>query len=199
MKEDTLASSGFRITPAEGTKRDLVFEPFALVNRNDAQRLESDEKAGRIVTIHKSKGLEYEIAFCPFCWSNAEPARGQSVLFHQNGNLTLDLERSDANLRTQCEELLAEKMRLLYVALTRAKHRCYLVWGNFSYGSKSAPAYLFGVPKAPQDALGDLDRHSEGVTAVQIREEVARALGSEPTIEIADLPVNTAQPYEPER
>src|ERR1700683_842541 len=39
MKEDTLASSGFRITPAEGTKRDLVFEPFALVNRNDAHRL----------------------------------------------------------------------------------------------------------------------------------------------------------------
>jgi len=162
------------------------------------QRLESDEKAVRIVTIHKSKGLEYEIVFCPFCWGNAEPARGQSVLFHQNGNLTLDLERSDANLRTQCEELLAEKMRLLYVALTRAKHRCYLVWGDFGYGRKSAPAYLFGVPKA-QDALGDLERHSQGVTAAQIREEVERALGRESTIEIADLPVSTAQPYEPER
>jgi exodeoxyribonuclease V beta subunit len=162
------------------------------------QRLESDEKAVRIVTIHKSKGLEYAIAFCPFCWSNAEPIRGQSVLFHQNGKLTLDLERSDANLRTQGEELLAEKMRLLYVALTRAKHRCYLVWGDFRYGRKSAPAYLFGVPKA-QDALGDLEEHSRGVTAALIREEVERALGREPTIEIADLPVSIAQPYENER
>jgi exodeoxyribonuclease V beta subunit len=162
------------------------------------QRLESDEKAVRIVTIHKSKGLEYAIAFCPFCWSNAETIPGRSVLFHQNGKLTLDLKRSDANLRTQCGELLAEKMRLLYVALTRAKHRCYLAWGDFRYGRKSAPAYLFGVPKA-QDALEDLERHSRGVTATLIREEVERALGREPTIEIADLPVSIAQPYEPER
>ena len=142
------------------------------------QRLESDEKAVRIVTIHKSKGLEYAIAFCPFCWRDAEPVRGQSVLFHQNGKLALDLERSDANSRTQRWELLAEKMRLLYVALTRAKHRCYLVWGDFNYSRKSAPAYLFGVPKA-QDALGDLERRSRGATAVQIREEVERSLGRE--------------------
>ena len=162
------------------------------------QRLESDEKAVRIVTIHKSKGLEYAIAFCPFCWSNAETIPGQSLLFHQNGKLTLDLERSDANLQTQSGELLAEKMRLLYVALTRAKYRCYLVWGDFRYGRKSAPAYLFGVPKA-QDALEDLERHSRGVTATLIREEVERALGREPTIKIADLPVSSAQPYEPER
>jgi exodeoxyribonuclease V beta subunit len=189
---------GLGMTGMLKTLAEQIDNPDTARSEQYEQRLESDEKAVRIVTIHKSKGLEYEIAFCPFCWSNAEPARGQSVLFHQNGNLTLDLERSDANLRTQCEELLAEKMRLLYVALTRAKHRCYLVWGDFSYGNKSAPAYLFGVPKA-QDALGDLERHSEGVTAAQIREEVARALGREPTIEIADLPVSKAQPYEPER
>lgn len=33
-------------------------------------RLESDEKAVKIVTIHKSKGLEYPIVFCPFAWKN---------------------------------------------------------------------------------------------------------------------------------
>jgi exodeoxyribonuclease V beta subunit len=162
------------------------------------QRLESDEEAVRIVTIHKSKGLEYAIVFCPFCWSDAEPVWGQSVIFHQNGKLTLDLEGSGANRRAQRSELLAEKMRLLYVALTRAKHRCYMVWGDFKHSRKSAPAYLFGVPKA-ENALEDLERHSQAVKGAQIREEVERSLGSEPAIEIADLPDSTGQSYESAR
>ena len=148
------------------------------------------------MTIHKSKGLEYEIVFCPFCWSDAEPYSGQGVIFHQNGNLTLDLEKSDAHQRAQRSELLAEKMRLLYVALTRAKHRCYLVWGDFKGGRKSAPAYLFGVPNA-QDALEELDRHSKAATGARIREEVELSLGGETAIEIADLPDVQAQPYQP--
>ena len=160
------------------------------------QRLESDEEAVRIVTIHKSKGLEYPIVFCPFCWSDAEPVGGQGVVFHQNGNLTLDLEGSDAHQRAQRSERLAEKMRLLYVALTRAKHRCYLVWGDFKSGRKSGPAYLFGVPKA-QDALEELERHSRATTGAQVREEVERCLGSEATIEIADLPNVPPESYKP--
>ena len=142
------------------------------------QRLETDEEAVRIVTIHKSKGLEYAIVFCPFCWSDAEPARDRGVIFHQDGKLTLDLEGSAAHRRAQRSELLAEKMRLLYVAVTRAKHRCYLVWGDFKYGRKSAPAYLFGVPKA-QDALEELERHSQTATGARTREEVELSLGRE--------------------
>jgi exodeoxyribonuclease V beta subunit len=160
------------------------------------QRLEKDEKAVRIVTIHKSKGLEYEIVFCPFCWSDAEPYAGQGVIFHQDGKLTLDLEKSDTHQRAQRRELLAEKMRLLYVALTRAKHRCYLVWGDFKAGRKSAPAYLFGVPNA-QDALEELDRHSKTATGARIRQEVELSLGGETTIEIVDIPDAQAQPYQP--
>jgi exodeoxyribonuclease V beta subunit len=160
------------------------------------QRLEKDEKAVRIVTIHKSKGLEYEIVFCPFCWSDAEPYAGQGAVFHQNGKLTLDLEKSDAHQRAQRSELLAEKMRLLYVALTRARHRCYLVWGDFKGGRKSAPAYLFGVRNA-QDALEELDKHSKTVTGARIRQEVELSLGDETAIEIADLPDLQAQRYHP--
>jgi exodeoxyribonuclease V beta subunit len=92
---------------------------------------------------------------------------------------------------------LAEKMRLLYVALTRAKHRCYVIWGDFNYGRKSAPAYLFGVPKA-QDALEELDRHSRATTGTQVREEVELSLGSEAAVEIADLPNIPGESYKPE-
>jgi exodeoxyribonuclease V beta subunit len=169
--------------------------PDASRSEQYEQRLEKDEKAVRIVTIHKSKGLEYEIVFCPFCWSDAEAYSGQGVTFHQNGNLTLDLEKSELHQRAQRSELLAEKMRLLYVALTRAKHRCYLIWGDFKGGRRSAPAYLFGVPNA-QEALEELDRHSKTVTGARIREEVELSLGGETAIEIADLPSVQAQPYQ---
>ena len=171
-----------------------IQSPDTVRSEQYEQRLESDEKAVRIVTIHKSKGLEYAIVFCPFCWSDAEPGREQSVIFHQNGKLTLDLEGSDAHRRAQRSESLAEKMRLLYVALTRAKHRCYMVWGDFKYGRKSAPAYLFGVPKS-QDALEELERHSQSATGARIREEVERSLGSETAIEVVDLPNVPAQAY----
>ena len=159
------------------------------------QRLESDDEAVRVVTVHKSKGLEYAIVFCPYCWSDAEPYRDQSVIFHEKGKLTLDLEKSDSHRRTQRCELLAEKMRLLYVALTRAKYRCYLVWGDFKYGRKSAPAYLFGVPEA-QDVLGELEKRSEAVTAPRTREEIDLFLGGETAIEIADLPDVPGAPYQ---
>ena len=43
-------------------------------------RLESDEKAVKIVTIHKSKGLEYPIVFCPFAWEGSL-IRGLSLAF----------------------------------------------------------------------------------------------------------------------
>ena len=173
-----------------------IRNPDTMRSEQYEQRLESDEEAVRIVTIHKSKGLEYPIVFCPFCWSDAEPLWDQGVVFHQNGKLTLDLEESDPHQRAQRSEILAEKMRLLYVALTRAKHRCYLVWGDFKSGRKSGPAYLFGVPKA-QDALEELERHSRATTGERVREEVERSLGSEVTIEIADLPNGPPESYQP--
>ncbi|UCH20674.1 MAG: UvrD-helicase domain-containing protein, partial [Deltaproteobacteria bacterium] len=109
-------------------------------------RLESDERAVKIVTIHKSKGLEYPIVFCPFGWESSVPA-GQEIIFHgtnDNKRLTLDLEarKGDYHMALAQNELLAENLRLLYVALTRAKKRCYLIWGRINTAETSALAYV---------------------------------------------------------
>ena len=117
-------------------------------------RLESDEKAVRLATIHKSKGLEYPVVFCPFTWSDSRIKNSKkSFLFHDesdNMRLTLDLgsEAMDQNRVFAEKELLAENLRLLYVALTRAKSRCYLAWGRFNEAGTSAPAYLFHQPES---------------------------------------------------
>ncbi len=113
-------------------------------------RLESDEDAVQIVTIHRSKGLEFPIVFCPFLWRDSL-ADNDSVLFHDtvhNGALTRDYgsTRIEENRKRAQTENLAENVRLMYVALTRAKSRCYCGWGRFNQTDSAAPAYLFHAP-----------------------------------------------------
>ncbi len=127
----------------------------------DQLRLESDEKAVKIVTIHKSKGLEYRIVFCPFSWEGSLLREREEFTFHDienDGRLTLDLgsESSDRHAALAQNEILSENIRLLYVALTRARERCYLAWGQINSTETSALAYLLhGGGGLPADPFSD--------------------------------------------
>ncbi|MEZ4529129.1 MAG: exodeoxyribonuclease V subunit beta [Desulfobacterales bacterium] len=125
-------------------------------------RLESDEKAVKLVTMHKCKGLEYPVVFCPFTWHESEPVisiKKGLALFHEETDkgktMICDLgsEAFETHSRREGKETLAENLRLLYVALTRARNRCYLVWGRIRSAGTSAPAWLF---HAPDTENGDL-------------------------------------------
>ena len=135
-------------------------DPDAPRSEEHQLRLERDENAVRLVTIHKSKGLEYPIVFCPFSWDGVRPKKGaEPLLFHNPQNrmeLVFDLGSEDraAHKALANKEELAENLRLLYVALTRAKCRVYLAWGRFKGAETSAPAYLLHTP-ATEDS-GDL-------------------------------------------
>ncbi|HVN78097.1 MAG TPA: exodeoxyribonuclease V subunit beta [Terriglobia bacterium] len=127
-------------------------------------RLETDEKAVKIVTVHKSKGLEFPLVFCPFAWDGPVEKK-DSATFHDPTDKTIlikDLgsEGLSANKVLAQREGLSENARLLYVALTRAKYRCYLVWGAFSGGANSALTYLLRPPN-PSEA-GDAVIVQEG-------------------------------------
>jgi len=119
-------------------------------------RLESEGDLVQLVTIHKSKGLEYPIVFCPFLWDLAikSPSSKEAVDFHDpadDNRLTVDLgteERESAKQRKQ-EEDLAEKLRLLYVAVTRAVHRLYVLTGPINQLEKSAFGYLIHADAEP--------------------------------------------------
>ena len=98
-------------------------------------RLESDAERVRIVTLHSSKGLEYPIVFCPFLWDGSLGSnRTDSIVFHDPNDNYRSLVDFGSNHFAQhkiCaeKEKFSENLRLLYVALTRAKYRCYVVWG----------------------------------------------------------------------
>ncbi|HDG1661208.1 TPA: exodeoxyribonuclease V subunit beta [Kluyvera ascorbata] len=88
-------------------------------------RLESDKHLVQIVTIHKSKGLEYPLVWLPFI---ARFRKEKQAFYHDRESFraVLDLNESDESLELAEAERLAEDLRLLYVALTRAIWHCSL-------------------------------------------------------------------------
>lgn len=93
--------------------------------RQEAQiRLESERQLVKILSIHKSKGLEYDLVWLPFLAvpSKIPTAGDMNVYYSKERDETLwDIE--NRNLNALCEETFAEELRLLYVALTRAKYQ----------------------------------------------------------------------------
>lgn len=102
-------------------------------------RLESDAQTVRVMTLHKSKGLEFPIVYLPFL-HDGKTFRGrhvqtQPIRFHApDGQLTIDLrglQQAELAHATQAwQEIFEERLRLLYVALTRAEHRLVLYGGH---------------------------------------------------------------------
>ena len=145
-------------------------------------RLESDQNAVKLVTIHKSKGLEYPVVFCPFTWDGVRIKDvDKPLLFHPStdaASLTLDLGSAarDQHKVLAEKELLAENIRLLYVALTRAKQHCRLVWGRINEAETSAPAYLLHSPPAPPDVdpVGAIEGCCKSLTDQELLADLQR-------------------------
>ncbi|MBC9073080.1 exodeoxyribonuclease V subunit beta [Thauera sp. CAU 1555] len=176
-------------------------------------RLESDRNLVQIVTIHRAKGLEYGVVFCPFLFDGYARRGGDGELraWHDEaGELLLDYRRAldpadkaeiDTRLRL---EAAAEDLRLIYVALTRAIHRCYLVVGCYATLSFGKPGYsestrsllnwmVAGQGSAPADWFAA----KPGVEAVEAAWQglaAASAAHSEgPSISLAALPEGAGQ------
>jgi exodeoxyribonuclease V beta subunit len=171
-------------------------------------RLESDEHVVKIVTVHKSKGLQYPVVFCPFVWDGRlfaiDARRERDVVCHDpqaHNRATLEMEAdAQAPLRLQaCHEELAENLRLFYVALTRAIHRCTIVWGATNDAATSAPFWLLHAPDGVSDwrgLLGALQKRTDEALRVDLETLRARSGG---TIRIEAPPQGPGVPYrEPE-
>jgi exodeoxyribonuclease V beta subunit len=156
--------------------RDQVQESAA--DETTQLRLESDAERVQVLTIHVSKGLEYPVVFCPFLWDGAllhatDDGRAE---YRAGAESLLDIGSENfAQARTRmATERMAERLRVLYVALTRAKYRCHVIWGCVR-DSELAPfswLLLGGNTEGDPDAdvlARDLRRagHDEHVAALQ--------------------------------
>jgi len=176
------------------------------VRQGDEQqlRLESDSDAVRIITMHKSKGLQFKVVFCPFTWGGVR-MDSDTAVFHDPRNhdqWTLAMgpdipmvEQLDAR-----KELLAENLRMLYVALTRAEEHCYLVWGRINGSELSAPAYLLhgaNISMEDGDWLAPLVKKMKSLNDARLIEEIRHMAGrSNGAIQIAPLPRPTSAVFQ---
>lgn len=108
-------------------------------------RLESDEALLKIVTVHKSKGLEYPLVFLPFLLAARElDAKKLPYVWHQDdGSRVLAQKFSEPSFAWAERERLGEDLRKLYVALTRAQHFCVVTLAPLK--ERSALAYLLAA------------------------------------------------------
>jgi exodeoxyribonuclease V beta subunit len=176
--------------------------PLDVTEEAHLVRLESDAGLVQIVTVHKAKGLQYPVVFCPFLWDGRLHAeRAETVVCHEPGvdGPTLDLGAPVAperRARARTEEL-AERLRLLYVALTRAKHRCHVVWGNVNEGGTSALAWLLHAGTPPADIDG-VKAHYGGLDGARLRAELRPLVAAgEGTISVATLPAGGVVRFRP--
>jgi len=161
------------------------------VDETRQMRLESDESLVQVVTMHKSKGLEYPIVFIPFPWS-LKPHRNSQVLFHDVADFTLCLDlgtdNQEAHQCLQKKEDLAEQIRLFYVAITRAAQLCVLCWGPVNQAETSAPALLLHPDRNTNEPSSCL----KSLNIAGVRAELETLASKAPAcIEVRDLPAPT--------
>ena len=112
-------------------------------NEDDSEEketmMETDRAAVVISTVHSSKGLEYPVVVLPLMFKRSYSYRsGQTECYHDpEGRLIMNLAPDSEAAGYIEQEKKQEQMRLLYVALTRAKYSCYLYWGLISDNSDS--------------------------------------------------------------
>jgi exodeoxyribonuclease V beta subunit len=107
-----------------------------------SRRLDSDAEAVQVMTVHRAKGLEFGVVYCPYLWE-ASPTGIKPVVFHDAANneaRTLDVgtteksgparKRYNDHREAAMAEQRGEDLRLMYVALTRSRHQVVLWWGR---------------------------------------------------------------------
>lgn len=174
-------------------------------------RLERDAEAVTITTHHNAKGLEYEIVFLPYLWSLSERdyTMQDTTLARTDEGVVYDL---GSPMQPETERLrqvdnLAEHVRKAYVALTRARERCYVIWGQVLARRKRLDAmsglgYLLAGHAAPldgsdADALADHVELARRTAAVEDPLAVIREMDPDGDVMGVRNPDAVAAPYTP--
>ncbi len=150
-------------------------------------RLESEAALIQVITIHKSKGLEYPLVLLPFVCAMRETKLSDRVVVHdEDGNATLDLCASDEARQHADRERLQEDLRLLYVAMTRAVHACWLGIADLKDGQKKTS----GLHKS---AFGYVLNGDNAFDAGELSAQLQTLSDGHPDIHTFTLPAEPAQ------
>lgn len=168
-------------------------------------RLENDADLIRVVTIHKSKGLEYPLVFVPFAaaWKPVDGKKAHVQIMDPERGRRLEFgnSRSNADVWQQADdERLCEDLRLLYVAATRATHAIWLSVAPLAYGNakkpqldRSALGYLLGHgnvmdAQTLSDALTTLKQQCAAIAVVALKNPAQTGTAGVPRASLTEQP-----------
>jgi exodeoxyribonuclease V beta subunit len=140
-----------------------------LASEERSRRLDSDAEAVQVLTVHRAKGLEFGVVYCPYLWDASPATRGsEPVVFHDADNhdvRSLDVgschksgpnrKRYNDHRETAMAEQRGEDLRLMYVALTRARHQVVAWWGRADHCRHSPLGRLLLCRDASTGAVRD--------------------------------------------
>ena len=158
-------------------------------------RLESDEELIKVITIHKSKGLQYPLVFLPFACSFRQATRKNvlmSIHSDEQGGVKVATSPEAADIEAADRERLAEDLRLLYVAVTRAQYACWMgigVTGSITKNGEKSTLH--------QSAFGYLLSAGEMIPTRDLSQKLHFLKGGCPHITIEPLPEPRMGVYEP--
>ncbi len=127
------------------------------------QRIESDAARVRLMTLHGSKGLEFDIVLLPLMWANRHNYNDDIAVLHDEAARQRIVSFGADAMRRYKAEGQDERFRLLYVALTRARYAChvYALSPLRPYANSRKPDT--DPERAPLDAM--IERLLDGATA----------------------------------
>jgi exodeoxyribonuclease V beta subunit len=160
-----------------------------------SRRLETDDEAVQVWTIHRSKGLEYPVVYVPYLWV-PPPARAEDVLvFHEetSGERVIDVSDPDGadgddradHVRRYLDEEAGGALRLAYVALTRARSQVVLWWVRGHDCHRSPLGRLLLGPERAEQDRGSRLRDEDCRTAADL---LAQRAGGPLSVELASGP-----------
>ena len=155
------------------------------------QRLESERNLVQIITIHKSKGLEYDLVFLPFA-NNFKAAKVAKYYQADKQKTILDLSKPDEGLALAEKERLAEDLRLLYVALTRAVYGCIIGLAPLKKGNSKKDEST-----AHLSALGAILQHHQAKESAGLMAACQQLVNDVTSVEMLDFPQQPAERFAP--
>lgn len=175
--------------------REQRHDPASRVEEREL-RLESDADAVTVATVHRAKGLQYGIVWCPFLWDGKGlPSGDVDVLRYRDPvtrelrlDLTVDREAKGPVRRIAERQSWEEDLRLLYVALTRAEHAAIVHTGAFGDFGGSALFRLLHGGGLDVDGAPDRRRH-RALTDGRLRADLESLAGTAIAVSDASQPV----------
>jgi exodeoxyribonuclease V beta subunit len=128
-------------------------------------RLESQSESIRILTVHKSKGLEYPVVFLPGLSFLSGANRDDFKYHRKDGKLVVDLKKTadEEAIAQSKEEEEQEDARVLYVALTRSASRCYLYHAPLKISSNARVPAQVRLMRSWKKQPVDADAHGNSL------------------------------------